>query len=155
VESRKDKKVLRIVRMPSEASPEYTPYGSEFVAWRETKSRVYCKQEDPSLIKLLAWNDISTKHATQWWTVTPHGFGLSYDVREGSQWIVIATPPQGSVGDAAKHLHYFAHPRFFIPSFQRMGTFQRPIATEAILLSDGMRMYVYNSSTYGTTDYQS
>ena len=141
--------------MPSEASPEYTSFGSEFLAWHEMKSCAYCKQEDPSLIKLLAWNDISTQHATQWWTVTPHGFGLSYDVREGSQWIVIATPPQDSVGDGMKHLHYFTHPRFFIPSFQRMGNFQRPIATEAILLSEGMRMYVYNFSTYRTTDYKS
>lgn len=155
VESSGNKKVLRIVRMQSEASPGYTSFGSEFVAWRETKSRAYCKHEDPSLIKLLAWNDIATAHATQWWTQTPHGFGLYFDVRQGCQWVVIATPPQDSAVDRRETLNYFADPDFFIPPFQPMGEFNRPIATEAILVSEGMRMYVYNFSKYHTTDCQS
>lgn len=156
VESRRNKKVLRIVRMPSEAPPGYTPFGSEFVAWRETKSRVHCKQEDPSLIKLLAWNDITTQHATQWWSMTPHGFGLAYDVREGCQWIVIGTPPQNSNPSLTDvdSLHYFAQPNFWVPSFPRMHHTGFPMDTEAMLLNEGMRMYVFNSSNYRTIEHQ-
>ena len=157
VESRRNKKVLRIIRMPSETSPSRTRFGSEFVAWRETKSLAYCSQEDPSLIKLLAWNDIATQHSTQWWTLTPHGFGLSMDVRSGCQWIVIATPPQNSGQDAVKLLHYFAHPHLFIPSFHgiQLGQCEVPIDVidvEAMLISEGMQMCVYNSIKCCTTE---
>lgn len=136
--------------MPSEASPAHTPFGSEFVSWRETKSRAYCKEEDPFLIKRLAWNDVATQHSTQWWTRTPHGFGVTFDVREGSQWIVVATPPQDSdLGLLEEdYLYYFADPRLFIPSPPRveLGRSDWPIDAEAMLLTQGMRMYVYNYS---------
>ena len=139
-ESGDNRKTLRVVRMPSEASPSQTPFGSEFVAWRETKLRVYCQEEDISLIKSLLWYDIATEHSAQWWTLTPYGLGVCFDVRAGSQWVVIATPPN----DIETSDHYFAQPKAFLPTFRR--TNQHPNVDtnlEAVHLTQGMRMYVY------------
>ena len=134
-ESGDNRKSLRVVRMPSEASPSQTPFGSEFVAWRETKSRVYCKEEDPSLIKALLWYDIATEHSAQWWTLTPHGLGICIDVHAGSQWVVISTPPNNiETSD-----HYFAQPKTFLPTFRRT-RWRNNVGNnlEAVHLTEGM-----------------
>jgi hypothetical protein len=86
-------KVLRIVRMPSKLPLQQTNFGSEYLTWCETKSRVYCKGEDASLIKLLRWNDISTTHSVQWWTPILHGFGAFINVRAGSLLVMVAASP--------------------------------------------------------------
>ena len=145
-ESGEHQKILRVVRMPSETSPSQTPFGSEFVAWRETKARVYCKEEDPSLLKKLLWYDITTKNSVQWWTLNPHGFGMYIDVCAGSQLLVIGTPPQDRQRESDQ---YFAQPRTFLPNFRRMRIRNNLNNDfEAIHLTEGMRMYVYSFTKY-------
>ncbi|KIM38064.1 hypothetical protein M413DRAFT_13028 [Hebeloma cylindrosporum] len=142
-DSASDRKVLRIIRMPSETAPSHTAFSSDFVSWRETKSRVYCKEEDPSLIKVLRWNDIATTFSAQWWTLIPYGFGAFFDVRAGSIWIVIAGAPQGSSSN------YFAQPGHFLPSFDRTKVINNlPIEPEAIVLTEGMRIILPPNSIY-------
>ena len=142
VESVDDGKVLRIVRMSSETPPQQTSFGSEYLTWRETKSDVYCKQEDPLLLNLLRWNDISTAHSIQWWTPIPYGFGAFWDVRSGSQLVVIA----GAVRTSSVMFDslFFENPQYYLPGFQRSkvdnGRFT--MHPEAILLTPGMRMCV-------------
>jgi hypothetical protein len=145
-ESDGDCKVLRIVRMPSETPTHQTTFGTEYVAWRESKSRVYCKQEDPSLINSLRWNDISITHSIQWWTHIPHGFGAFIDIRTGSQLVVIPTPDKSNgLFDRLQ----FSNPGFYLPRFERATPHHR-FATqpEAILLTAGMRLWVLKSHCY-------
>jgi hypothetical protein len=127
--------------------PQHTPFGSEYVAWRETKSDVYCKQDDSSLLNLLRWNDISMANSLQWWTPLPHGFGAVMDVRSGSQWIIIATATEPCDDDM------FEYPTYYLPSFRRSQAENNlALEVEAILLTQGMRMFVSKSIMYHTTN---
>jgi hypothetical protein len=81
---------LRIGRMRSDSGPEASPFSTEHVAWRETILNPYC--EFDSLEKSpLRWTDVSTANAIQSWTIAPGGFGIFFDVRSGSQLVIIAT----------------------------------------------------------------
>lgn len=125
--------------MPSELPPQQTNFGSEYLTWRETKSHVYCKGEDASLIKLLRWNDISTTHSVQWWTPIPHGFGAFIDVRAGSLLVMVAASPH--THKSLFHPVYLSLPAFYMPKFHRtIVPHALDVEPEAILLTEGMRM---------------
>ena len=142
-ETGNDAKVLRIVRMASEIPPQQTSFGSEYVSWRETKTQAYCRQEDPSLLNLLRWNDVSMAHSLQWFTPTPHGFGLFFDIRSGSQWIVIAAP---SHSIPSFDPSFFGLPSYFINQFGPEAIDGYPVMEpEAMLVTEGMRMSVNNT----------
>lgn len=81
---------LRIIRMRSNSGPESLPFSSEQVAWRETAFNPYCDYD--SLEKSpIRWTDVSTANAVQRWRIAPAGFGIFFDIRSGSQLVVIPT----------------------------------------------------------------
>jgi len=81
---------LRIIRMRSYTGAESLPFSSDHVAWRETISNPYCNY-DSLENSSLRWTDVSTVNAVQFWRIAPVGFGLFFDIRSGSQLVVVAT----------------------------------------------------------------
>ena len=45
-------KVLRVIHVPSDFV-EQLPFATKYLAWRETLSLMYCKEEENSMINLL------------------------------------------------------------------------------------------------------
>ena len=81
---------MRIIRMRSYTGAEVFPFSSDHVAWRETSFNPYCVF-DSSDESSLRWTDISTVNAVQPWRIAPAGFGIFFDIRSGSQLVIIAT----------------------------------------------------------------
>lgn len=82
--------ILRIIRMKSYLGAELFPFSSDYLAWRETVLNPYCVY-DSLEESSLRWTDVSTANAVQFWRVAPAGFGNFFDIRSGSQLIIIAT----------------------------------------------------------------
>lgn len=76
--------------MKSYSGAESSPFSTDHVAWRDTASDPYCEYES-SVESSLRWTDVSTVNAVQFWRIAPAGFGLFFDIRSGSQLIIIAT----------------------------------------------------------------
>lgn len=81
---------MRIIRMKSYIGAEAFLFSSDHVAWRETSFNPYCVF-DSSDESSLRWTDISTVNAFQPWRIAPAGFGIFFDIRSGSQLVIIAT----------------------------------------------------------------
>jgi len=145
-ESPQHRKVLRVIHAPSDVIQKL-PFATDYLAWRETQSFVYCKDENISIISLLRWNDFSNADAIQWWRLVPFGFGIFFDVRAGSKWIAIAGPASSPFDP-----DLLATPNLFIPD-EEQGRVTDPVIRhpegvydstithpEGILLTAGMRM---------------
>jgi hypothetical protein len=134
-ESKRARKVLRVIHAPSD-SMEQLPFTTDYLAWRETRSLAYCKEEEYSTIGALGWNDYENANAIQQWTLVPHGFGLHLEIRAGSKWIIIGSPAQLPFDP-----EHFATSDMFLPEFvMTQKTNQLFIHPEAILLREGMQM---------------
>jgi hypothetical protein len=134
-ESKRARKVLRVIHAPSDVI-EQLPFTTDYLAWRETRSLAYCKEEDYSTIGSLRWNDYDNADAIQQWTLIPHGFGLYLDVRAGSKWIIVSSP-----ADFPFDPDHFATSDVFLPEFVSIRRLNELfVHPEAILLTQGMRM---------------
>ena len=134
-ESKRARKVLRVIHAPSDFM-EQLPFTTDYLAWRETQSLAYCKEEEYSTIGALRWNDYDNANAIQQWTLVPHGFGLYLEIRAGSKWIIISSPAEFPFDP-----EHFATSDLFLPEFvatQKMN--QLFIHPEAILLMQGVQM---------------
>ena len=137
-------KILRVVHAPSDVVHHF-PFTTEYLAWRETRSLAYCKEEDDFPMRLLRWNDFSNTDAMQWWRMVPHGFGMYFDVHEGSQWIAIAAPRPPTIDPNCSPFDpdLLATPEIFLPDFVPTEPLNRElIHPEAMLLTVGTRMSV-------------
>lgn len=134
-ESKRRRKVLKVVHAPSDFM-EQLPFASEYLAWRETRSLAYCKEEEYSTIAMMRWNDYENANALQQWTLVPHGFGLYMEIRAGSKWIIIGSP-----ADFPFDSRHYAPSTVFLPDFVEERKLNELIMhPEAILLTQGMRM---------------
>ncbi len=132
-------KILRVIHAPSDVLKQL-PFATEYLAWRETRSLTYCKEEDNSLIGLLRWNDFSNTDAIQWWTMAPHGFGVYFDVHAGSQWIAIAAVHVDS-DSSPFDPDLLATADLFLQNFVPTNSLNPELVhPEAMLVSKGMRM---------------
>ena len=142
-EAQKTRKVLRVIHAPSDYTQQQSfttdylvSFTTDYLAWRETQSRPYCKQEEYSSITALRWNDYENANAIQKWTLVPHGFGLYLDVRAGSKWVIVGSPavlPFGPDDFATADM-------FALESWETSMINDVYIRPEAILLTEGMRM---------------
>lgn len=111
-------------------------FTTNYLAWRETRSLPYCKEEKYSSIDDLRWNDYDNADALQKWTLVPHGLGLYMQIRAGSKWIIVGGP-----ADFPFQLNSFANMDLFLPEFVNSGSLnERFVHPEAILLTEGMGM---------------
>jgi hypothetical protein len=133
-ESSTGSKVLRVIHAPSDFVHQL-PFTTEYLAWRETRSLTYCKEEDNSMIGLLRWNDFSNADAVQSWRLVPHGFGAFFDVHAGSQWMAVSAPLCSPFDPST-----LATPDIFSPEFSPDCLNDELIYPEAILLTEGTRM---------------
>ena len=76
--------------MKSYSGVEPFPFSSDHVAWRETAFDPYCVY-DLSEDSSLRWTNVSTLNAVQFWRIAPAGFGIFFDIRSGSQLVIVAT----------------------------------------------------------------
>ena len=121
------------------------PFTTEHLAWCETRSLTYCKEDDNSLIGLLRWNNFSNTDAMQWWTMVPHGFGIYFDIHAGSQWFAIAASHTSPDDRDATPFDpdLLATPDIFPCDFVPTAALDRElIHPEAILVREGTRMFV-------------
>jgi len=134
-ESRSTRKILRVIHAPCDFVDQL-PFTTDYLAWRETRSLTYCKEEAYSTINALRWNDYDNADAIQQWTLVPHGFGLYMDIRAGSKWIIIGGPSNFPFDP-----DHFATSDLFVPEFVSTKMMnQLFVHPEAILLTQGMRM---------------
>lgn len=134
-ESKSARKILKVIHAPSDFV-EQLPFATEYLAWRETRSLTYCKEEDYSTIAMMRWNDYENADAVQNWTLVPHGFGLYLEIRGGSKWIIIGSPAEFPF-DPEK----FSSSELYLPDFVENRKINESfIHPEAILLTQGMRM---------------
>jgi hypothetical protein len=134
-ESKKAKKVLRVIHAPSDLMQQF-PFTTDYLAWRETRSLPYCKEEEYSSIGALRWNDYDNADALQKWTLIPHGLGLYMQIRAGSKWIIVASPAA-----LPFNVDLFGNTDLFLPDFLETGTLNDLfVHPEAILLTEGMGM---------------
>ena len=134
-ESKRAKKILRVIHAPSD-SMEQLAFTTDYLAWHETQSLAYCKEEEYSSIVALRWNDYDNANAIQQWTLVPHGFGLYLQIRSGSKWIIIGSP-----ADFLFAPEHFSSADIFLPEFVAMQKMNRIfIHPEVILLRQGMQM---------------
>ena len=134
-ESKRARKVLRVIHAPSDFIQQL-PFTTDYLAWRETRSLPYCKEEEYSTIGALRWNDYDNADAIQKWTLVPHGLGLYLEIRAGSKWIIVWSPAEFPFNP-----DHFATWDLFLPEFlstRRVN--QLFVHPEAILLREGMGM---------------
>jgi hypothetical protein len=124
--------------MKSCSGVESSLFSSDHAAWRDTLTEPYCVADDVSKQSLLRWTNVSTSNATQFWKITPAGFGTFLDIRSGQQWIIIATPYRG---DDEDYVDFFTHWDRYLENFNPMHpTFSRKNGIEAIRLEPGNRL---------------
>jgi hypothetical protein len=133
--------VLRIIRMRSYSGAERFPFSSDYVAWRETAFDPYCNY-DLSEDSSLRWTDVSTANAVQFWRIAPAGFGIFFDIRSGSQLVIIATT---DCVDDKEGKHFFTRWGHFLQDIDQLDAelFTENIY-EAIRLEPGNRLLVVN-----------
>jgi len=134
-EAQRTRKVLRVIHAPSDHTQQQ-PFATDYFAWRETQSHPYCKEEEYSAIYTLRWNDYENANAVQKWTLIPHGFGLYFDVRAGSKWIIVGSPAALPFGPD----DFATSDMFALESWSTSMINELYIRPEAILLTEGMRM---------------
>lgn len=128
---------LRIIRMKSYSGAESFPFASDHAAWRDTMSDPYCVYES-SEDSSLRWTDVSTANAIQFWRITPAGFGMYFDVRSGSQLVIIGTTDSTNDDDPKD---FFTRWDRYVRDFDRtMPTFSVPTSIEAIRIDAGHRL---------------
>ena len=88
------------------------PFTTDILAWRETPSLPYCKEEEYSAIGALRWNEYENADAIQKWTLVPHGLGLFLEIRAGSKWIIVCSP-----ADFPFDPDHFATSDLYLPEF--------------------------------------
>jgi hypothetical protein len=134
-EAKTSRKILRVIHAPSD-SMEQLAFTTDYLAWRETRSQTYCREEQYSSIGALRWNDYDNANAIQQWSLVPHGFGLYLQIHAGSKWIIIGSP-----ADFPFEPEHFSFTEIFLPEFvETQQTNQIYIHLEAILLRQGMQM---------------
>ena len=131
--------ILRIIRMRSYSGAEALPFSSDHVAWRETASDPYCNYDSSEELSL-RWTNVSTANAVQFWRIAPAGFGIFFDVRSGSQLVIIATP---ECTDDEGDKHFFTRWGHFLQDFDGLDPELFSENTlEAIRLEPGNRLLV-------------
>ena len=134
-ESERARKVLRVIRAPSHLMRQL-PFTTDYLAWRETPSLPYCKEEEYSAIGALRWNEYENADAIQKWTLVPHGLGLYLEIRAGSKWIIVCSPT-----DFPFDPDHFATSDLYLPEFLSTRMMNELfVHPEAILLTAGMAM---------------
>jgi hypothetical protein len=103
--------------MKSYFGAEPLPFSSDHVAWRETVLNPFCVY-DSLEESSLRWTDVSTANAIQFWRIAPAGFGVFFDIRSGSQLVVIGTTECANL-EGGKDKNFFTRWGHYLEDFNQ------------------------------------